>query len=110
MAGGSKKHGGPDLRPSQTKAAFRRLGIDPMGIADGPPGPDGKQQRGRNIIIDAVEAGPMLVVSMTAALQGFPADWTFAGGKTSAHGQVGNAFPPPAAKAIGEAIRAALAA
>lgn len=32
----------------------------------------------------------------------------FQGGKTSQHRQMGNAFPPPVAKAVGLAIRKAL--
>jgi DNA (cytosine-5)-methyltransferase 1 len=47
---------------------------------------------------------------MAAAIQGFPRDWQFAGRKTSAYRQVGNAFPPPVARAVGAQIRAALLA
>jgi DNA (cytosine-5)-methyltransferase 1 len=50
----------------------------------------------------------MLTIGMGAHLQGFPAGWGFSGGKTSRWRQVGNAFPPPAAKAVGIAIRTAL--
>jgi len=108
VVGGSRKHGGADLGASQGKAAWRKLGIDPMGIADGPPGPDGKYPRGRGITRDAGETGLMLTVEMAARLQGFPADWGFCGGKTSRYRQVGNALPPPVAEAIGRAIAAAL--
>jgi len=45
---------------------------------------------------------------MVARLQGFPDTWVFSGRKTAAYRQVGNAFPPPVAKALGEAIRDAL--
>jgi DNA (cytosine-5)-methyltransferase 1 len=76
---GSKKHGGADLSGSQGKAAWRKLGIDPMGIAEEAPGPDGKYLRGyrRRVaqIRDVAENGPMLTVPMTAQLQGFPAGW-----------------------------------
>jgi DNA (cytosine-5)-methyltransferase 1 len=98
IVGGSKKHGGPDLGPTRARAAWRLLGVDGLGIADRPPGPD-------------FPAGglPRLTVTMVARLQGFPADWQFAGRKTSAYRQVGNAFPPPAARALGSAIAAALA-
>jgi DNA (cytosine-5)-methyltransferase 1 len=45
---------------------------------------------------------------MVARLQGFPDDWEFSGRKTAAYRQVGNAFPPPVARALGAAIAAAL--
>jgi DNA (cytosine-5)-methyltransferase 1 len=105
VVGGSRKHGGADLGASQGKAAWRKLGIDPMGIADGPPGPDGKYPRGRGLTGDASRTGLMLTTGMAARLQGFPADWVFSGGKTSQYRQIGNAFCPPAAEAIGTAIR-----
>ena len=41
-------------------------------------------------------------------VQGFPEDWDFTGRKTAAYRQVGNAFPPPVAKAVGEKILSAL--
>jgi len=97
VVGGSKKHGGPDLGPSRAKEKWRSLGVDPMGIVDQPP--------------DAafrVDGSPRLTIAMVAQLQGFPADWRFWGPKTIAYRQVGNAFPPPVAKAVGEAIGAAL--
>jgi DNA (cytosine-5)-methyltransferase 1 len=110
VVGGSTKHGGADLGASQGKAAWRRLGIDPMGIADGPPGPDGKYPRSRGVIRDVADSGLMLTVEMAARLQGFPPDWEFSGGKTARYRQVGNAFCPPAAEAIGRSIAAALRA
>ena len=51
---------------------------------------------------------PRLTLRMTARLQAFPDTWTFAGGKTAAYRQIGNALPPPVARAVGEAILAAL--
>src|SRR5215470_8229623 len=47
---------------------------------------------------------------MVARIQGFPDDWAFSGRKTAAYRQVGNAFPPPVANALGQAIRGALTA
>lgn len=97
LVGGSKLHGGPDLGPSRAKAAWRQLGVDGGGIADFAP--------------DAscpANQPPKLTLRMTARLQGFPDHWQFAGGKTAAYRQVGNAFPPPVAEAIGGAIRNAL--
>lgn len=45
---------------------------------------------------------------MGGVIQGFPQDWMWAGGKTAQWRQVGNAFPPPVAKAIGTQIKQAL--
>ena len=97
IVGGSRKHGGPDLGPTRAREAWRKLGVDGLGIADAAPGPDWPAgQR------------PKLTVPMVARLQGFPAGWVFAGRKTAAYRQVGNAFPPPVARALGLAIRDAL--
>ncbi|MDA8322552.1 MAG: DNA (cytosine-5-)-methyltransferase [Actinomycetota bacterium] len=97
LVGGSKKHGGPDLGPTRARQAWRRLGVDGLGVADAPPGPHFPP-----------DAAPRLTVPMVARLQGFPDDWRFYGRKTAAYRQVGNAFPPPVARALGAAIAAAL--
>jgi len=97
IVGGSKKHGGPDLGPTRARAEWLRLGVDGKGIADFAPGPD--------VSLDAL---PRLTVAMVARLQGFPDHWMFAGKKTAAYRQVGNAFPPPVARAIGRAIHSAV--
>jgi DNA (cytosine-5)-methyltransferase 1 len=97
IVGGSKKHGGPDLGPTRARAAWRALGVDGLGVADGPPGPDHQ-----------VSQPPKLTVRMVARLQGFPDGWQFAGRKTAAYRQVGNAFPPPVACALGRAVATAL--
>ncbi|MEV5576624.1 DNA (cytosine-5-)-methyltransferase [Spirillospora sp. NPDC052269] len=104
IVGGSKKHGGADLGPSRAKAAWEAMGVDGKGVADDPPGPANPRVKG--------EKHPMLTVEMVARIQGWHgkefADWEFLGGKTSRYRQIGNAFPPPVAKAIGEKIREAL--
>lgn len=51
---------------------------------------------------------PRLTVRMVARLQGFPDNWKFYGGKTTSYRQVGNAFPPPVAKAVGTNLKIAL--
>jgi len=45
---------------------------------------------------------------MVARLQGFPDDWEFRGKKTSEYRQIGNAFPPKVAEALGRSLVAAL--
>ena len=95
IVGGSKKHGGPDLGPTRAKKAWAELGVDAHVLANAPPPAD-------------FVGTPRLTVEMVAMLQGFPAEWSITGAKTNAYRQVGNAFPPPVAQAIGTAIRAAL--
>ncbi|WP_336116313.1 DNA cytosine methyltransferase [Streptomyces sp. PTD9-10] len=101
LVGGSKKHGGADLGPSRAKKAWRALGVSGMGVANAPVNgePTGTEDR------DLFGAdGPMLTVRQAAIIQGFPTEWDFTGGKTAQYRQVGNAFPPPVAQAIGESI------
>lgn len=96
LVGGSKKHGGADLGPTRAKKAWAELGVDGRGIVDQPPAEDFDGRM------------PRLTVKMAALVQGFPRDWGFSGRKTAAYRQVGNAFPPPVAKAVGTAIKEAL--
>jgi len=91
LVGGSKKHGGADLGPTRAKRAWAALGVDGHGLANHAP------------TIDA-PAMPRLTLDMTARIQGFPTDWHIVGKKTPAYRQVGNAFPPPVACAVGTAI------
>ena len=95
LVGGSKKHGGADLGPTRAKKAWMELGVDGKGIADLPP-------------MNGFKGMPRLTLKMTTLVQGFPKDWQFYGKKTPAYRQVGNAFPPPVAKALGESIKSAL--
>lgn len=95
LVGGSKKHGGADLGPTRARKAWAELGVDGGGLADKPP-------------INGFKGNPKLTLKMTALVQGFPKDWEFAGKKTPAYRQVGNAFPAPVAKAIGKSIIKAL--
>ena len=95
LVGGSKKHGGADLGPTRARKAWAALGVDGRGVVDEAPKP-------------GFEGMPRLTVGMAALVQGFPADWKFSGRKTAAYRQVGNAFPPPVAKAVGTAIKEAL--
>jgi DNA (cytosine-5)-methyltransferase 1 len=97
LVGGSRLHGGPDLGPTRAKAQWRTLSVDGMGIANSAPPADAPK--------DHI---PKLTLRMAARIQSFPDDWQFFGGKTAAYRQIGNAFPPRVAQALGSAIRAAL--
>ncbi|MEU6655883.1 DNA (cytosine-5-)-methyltransferase [Streptomyces sp. NPDC046900] len=103
IVGGSKKHGGADLGPTRAKKAWAALGVDAMGVADHAPKPGFQPENGA--------AGPKLTTAMVARIQGWRGEfggWQFEGRKTAVYRQIGNAFPPPVAKALGEAIRDAL--
>jgi len=97
IVGGSHKHGGPDLGPTRARNAWSTLGVDGLGVANEAP------------LRDFVGM-PRLTVRMVARLQGFPDEWQFVGGKTQSYRQVGNAFPPPFARAVAENLKACLTA
>ena len=91
VVGGSLKHGGPDLGPTRARKAWASLGVDGLGISEQAPDRD-------------FVGMPRLTVRMVARLQGFPDDWTFVGSKTNSYRQVGNAFPPPVARAVAKQL------
>jgi DNA (cytosine-5)-methyltransferase 1 len=100
IVGGSKKHGGADLGPTRAKRAWRALGVDALGVADTAPSAD-----------DPVTLHPKLTCPMVARIQGWDGpeyEWAFTGRKTANYRQIGNAFPPPVARALGDQIRRAL--
>jgi DNA (cytosine-5)-methyltransferase 1 len=100
IVGGSKKHGGADLGPTRAKRAWRELGVNALGVADAAPSAE-----------DPVTLLPKLTCAMVARIQGWDGpeyQWEFTGRKTSNYRQIGNAFPPPVARAIGDRIRRAL--
>jgi DNA (cytosine-5)-methyltransferase 1 len=99
LVGGSRKHGGPDLGPTRAREAWLGLHVDGKALADAPPGP-----------ADPLHHIPRLTLRMAAALQGFPRNWLIAGRKTAGYRQIGNAFPPPVAQAVGRSIRSAIEA
>ncbi|MEL7062305.1 MAG: DNA cytosine methyltransferase [Bacteroidota bacterium] len=91
LVGGSKKHGGADLGPQRAKREWLKLSVDGKGLANAAPEKD-------------FVGIPRLTNRMAARLQGFPDSWEFAGGKTAAYRQIGNAFPPPVTKLLGKAL------
>lgn len=95
LVGGSKKHGGPDLGPTRARAAWASLGVDGKTLAEEAPDRD-------------FVGMPRLTVRMAARIQGFDDDWKFFGKKTASYRQVGNAFPPPVAKAVAAKLRIAM--
>lgn len=100
VVGGSKKHGGADLGPTRAKRAWAALGVDGKGIANEAPAPG-----------MSFDVGPKLTCEMVARIQGWDDGvfkWEFTGKKTSVYRQIGNAFPPPVARAVGDSIAAAL--
>lgn len=95
VVGGSKKHGGPDLGPVRARRAWAELGVDGLGVANEAPGPD-------------FEGTPKLTKEMLSRIQGFPDEWDFGCRKTLACRMIGNAFPPPVARAVGNQIKKVL--
>lgn len=95
IVGGSHKHGGPDLGPTRARREWAALGVDGLGLANEPPA------RG-------FTGMPRLTVAMVARLQSFPDDWKFAGSKTHAYRQVGNALPVRLAFTVAKAVRECL--
>ncbi len=95
IVGGSKKHGGADLGPTRAKRAWAEMGVDALGVADDAPLPGARYA-----------VGPKLTTEMVARVQGWSDDyeWTFTGRKTTRYRQIGNAFPPPVAAAVGSSI------
>jgi DNA (cytosine-5)-methyltransferase 1 len=97
IVGGSRKHGGPDLGPTRARSECLLLGVDGRGLANAAPNAS-----------TPLSHTPRLTLEMAAALQGFPPDWRFFGRKTAAYRQIGNAFPPPVARAVGRAVATAI--
>lgn len=100
IVGGSRKHGGADLGPTRAKQAWASMGVDALGIADEAPGAG-----------LSIGFRPKLTTAMVARLQGWVGpeyEWNFEGTKTSRYRQIGNAFPPPVARAVGQSLANAL--
>ena len=94
IVGGSDLHGGPDLGPTRTRRAWALMRVDGRGVANAAPDADFPEN-----------GSPRLTLRMAARLQAFPDSWEFAGSKTAAYRQIGNAFPPPVAQELAMAIR-----
>jgi DNA (cytosine-5)-methyltransferase 1 len=63
LAGGSKKHGGPDLGPTRARNAWDKLGVDGKGVADCPPakGFAGKPRITVSAVREALECGSNII-------------------------------------------------
>ena len=96
LVGGSLKHGGPDLGPTRARAAWAKLGVDGLGVANEPP-------------INGFAGMPRLTLPMLAKLQSFPDNWSFVGTKTQRYRQIGNALTVNLSKAIATAVKKCLA-
>ncbi|POX44212.1 DNA cytosine methyltransferase [Streptomyces sp. Ru72] len=103
IVGGSWERGGADLGPTGAKRSWARIGVDGGTVADHVPDAcfDWNPALGRPGLVP-------LTVDQVALLQGFPPEWQIAGRKTARYRQVGNATPPPLARALGEAIASVL--
>ncbi|MEW1952311.1 DNA (cytosine-5-)-methyltransferase [Terrabacter sp. NPDC080008] len=101
LVGGSEKHGGADLGPTRARAQWLRLGVDGLGLANHGDAPAPGWPKDKPF---------KLTVRMAARIQGFPDTWKIDEvlRKTNAYKTMGNAFPPPVARAVGMAIRDAL--
>jgi len=76
-------------------AKWAELGVNGLSIAERAPERD-------------FRGVPRLTVQMVARLQSFPDDWKFAGSKTHAYRQVGNALPVKLAYNVARAVRECL--
>ncbi|WTU01648.1 DNA cytosine methyltransferase [Kitasatospora sp. NBC_00070] len=95
ICGGSRRHGGPDLGPSGARKAWAKLGVNGVSLANRVP------SKGDQLPI-------RLTTDQIVLLQGFPGTWMFTGNKTARYRQIGNAFPPPVAEAVGRSLAAVL--
>lgn len=103
IVGGSWDRGGADLGPTGAKRTWARIGVDGATVADRVPDADFSW----NPVLGRPGLVP-LTVDQVALLQGFPPEWEIAGRKTARYRQVGNATPPPLARALGESIATVL--
>lgn len=71
------------------------MGVDGKGVANEAPDMN-------------FQGLPKLTPRMLARIQGFPDEWLFDKRKTATCRMIGNAFPPPVAKAVGLQIKKVL--
>lgn len=102
IVGGSWDRGGADLGPAGSQRAWARLGVEGKSLWDDPPATDFLWDP------ELPEGRVRLTVDQIAELQAFPSYWQVCGRKTARYRQIGNATPPPVARALGAAVRAGL--
>ncbi|MER6080203.1 DNA cytosine methyltransferase [Streptomyces sp. NPDC001833] len=102
IVGGSEKHGGGDLGPDRAKRRWAEMAVNGDSTVAEVPGPDFVLQHG--VGRGGWKGYPKLTPEQVALLQGFPPDWKFAGSRTAQYKQIGNAFPPPVARAVAAEI------
>lgn len=95
IVGGSRKSDKHSFSSGLTKQTWADLGIDSSSLTKSAPSADHQGLF-------------KLTLEMGARLQGFPDDWRFVGRPQQIKSQIGNAFPPVMARAVGLAIYAAL--
>ena len=83
------------LSSVSSRTAWERLSIWPNGVAP-------EREQARAFVAD--NGHFRLAVPDVALIQGFPADWSFAGAVYMALGQIGNAVPPPLALHVLSAV------
>lgn len=94
-----------DERPATTIVGTRRS-EEGMLVGRQLPEGEGKNVGGKNWGAEQNGSGDAVRVSIVEAaiLQGFPPDYPWQGSRTKQYQQIGNAIPPPLAKAILEAV------
>lgn len=113
ITSGGADTGGPELFPSRARATMEREREHQRWTAQRPsptivgsfrPEVVAKPAYRMHTSRQNEEGSVTVTVAEAGVLQGFPPDYPWTGSMTSQYRQVGNAFPPPVAKAVLEAL------